>query len=140
MRAPAVAALVELDADDSLCLRGLGLGLHASHRELARVVDRLRVVRHLDVAADSRDPARGVLVRDVIDAVSQHEPDRSVAGGEQRPEVLAGEVARERTPVRSAVELPRSVSDSRADGDELGQLTAPFVAADLEPDADDSVA
>src|SRR3954452_24520318 len=33
--APAVAALVDLDADDALRLEALGLGLHALHRQLA---------------------------------------------------------------------------------------------------------
>ena len=95
-----MAALVELHADDALGLERLGLGLHALHRELARVVERLREVRHLGVSADALEPAAEALVRDVVDAGAHHEAERAVAGREQRLEVLAREVARERPAVR----------------------------------------
>ena len=78
-------------------------------------------------------------MRDVVDAVAEHEPDRAVAGGEQRPEVLAREIARERTAVRRAVQLAARVLDRRADRDELRELAAPLVPSDLEPHADDAV-
>ncbi len=47
---------LQLDADDALGLDRLGLGLHALHRQLARVVERLGEVRQLDVLADLPEP------------------------------------------------------------------------------------
>ena len=139
VRAPAVASLLDLHADDALGLDGLGLGLHPLHRQLARVVERLGEVLHLDVLADLREPAAQALVGDVVDAAPHAHADRPVAGLEQRPEVLAREVARERAPVGRAVELAAAVLDGRPDRDELGQVGAPLVPADVEPHADDPV-
>ena len=82
---------------------------------------------------------RDVLMRDVVDAVAEHEADGPVAGGEQRPEVLAGEIARERPSVRRAMQLALRMLDRRADRDELGELSAPLVPPDLEANADDAV-
>ncbi len=139
VRAPAVVALGQRDADDPLGLERLGLGLHALHRQLAGVVERLREVRHLGVAADPPHPAAEALVGDVVDARPHHEPERPVAGRDQRVEVLAGEVARERAAVRRAVELALGVAHGGADGDELGEVVAPLAAADVEPHGDDPV-
>src|SRR3954468_10715866 len=72
VRGPAVTALLEVDANDALGLERLGLGLHALHRQLTRVVERLGVVRHLDVAADPPEPAAEALVGDVVHAVAHH--------------------------------------------------------------------
>ena len=50
-------------------LTRLGLGLHPLHRQLARVVERLGEVLHLDVLArPSRSACEHALVRDVVDA------------------------------------------------------------------------
>ena len=49
--APAVGALVDIDADDALGLGLERLGLHPLHRELAGVVQRLGEVGQLDVVA-----------------------------------------------------------------------------------------
>ena len=66
-------------------------------------------------------------------------PDRPVAGAQQRREVLTGQIGGERAAVGSAVELAAMMLDRGPDGDELGQLGAPLVPADVEPHADDAV-
>ena len=137
--APAVVALGELHADDPLRLERLGLGLHALHRQLARVVERLGEVRQLDVLARLLHRLEHAAVRDVVDAGAHDHADRAVAGAQQRPEVLAGEVARERAAVGRAVQLAAAVLDRGADGDELRHVLAPLVAADVQPHADDAV-
>jgi hypothetical protein len=78
-------------------------------------------------------------VGDVVDAIAENQADRSVPGGQQGPEVLSREIAREGTSARRAVELALGMFDRRPDGNELGQLATPFVAADLVWDADDAV-
>ncbi len=113
--------------------------LHPLHRELASVVERLGEVRHLDVLAHLTHRGHHPLVGDVVDARAHHEADRPMARGEQRPEVLTGEVARERPPVRGAMQLAVVVLDRGADRDELGEMLPPFVPSDVEPDADDAV-
>jgi hypothetical protein len=50
--APGVVSLTQVNADDALCVQRLGFGLHASHRELPRVVQRLRELRELGVLAE----------------------------------------------------------------------------------------
>ena len=130
---------MQLDADDAFGLELFGFVLHPFHRELAGVVERLGEVRHLDVLSDLAHRGEHPLVGDVVDAGAHHQPDRTVAGGEQRPEVLAREVAREGPAVGGAVHLAFAVLDGRADRDELGEVLAPFVAADVEAHADDAV-
>src|SRR5690242_6534406 len=134
-----MSALVQLYADDPFGLYRLRLGLHPRHREFTRVVDCLRVVRHLNVAAYASDPSCDVLMRDVVDTVSQHKTDWPITRREQRPEVLPREIACERTAVRRAVQFAACVLHRRSDRDELSELAAPFVTADLKPDAHDSV-
>ena len=57
----------------------LGLGLHALHRELARVVESLGVGRKLE-GRDASGRAPDDSATDVIDAVAHHQADRPVAG------------------------------------------------------------
>ncbi len=137
--APAVVALGELDADDALGLERLALGLHALHGQLARVVERLGEVLHLGVAPDALQPRAQALVGDVVDAGAHDHPDRPVAGREQRVEVLAGEITRERAAVGRAVQLALAVADGGADRDELGEVVAPLAAADVEAHGHDPV-
>src|SRR5256885_17195310 len=84
-RAPRMVVLVDRHADDAAGAERLGLDLHALHRELARVVERLRDVDELGI--------RGRLalrtLADVVDAVAHHEPERAIAGVHQRPEILS---------------------------------------------------
>ena len=136
---PAVASFDELHADDAFRLERLRLVRHALHRELARVVERLREVRHLDVLADLARPLAEALVGDVVDARAHHQAEWPVAGREQGVEVLARQVARERPAVGRPVEHPVAMADGRPDRDELRQALAPLVAAHVEPDADDPV-
>ena len=67
----------------------IGLGLHAVHRQLPRVVERLGVVLHLDVLADGAERLAEALVGDVVDTGAHHQAERAIAGLEQGPEVLA---------------------------------------------------
>ena len=87
----------QLHADDALGVQRLGLGLHPAHRELAGVVERLGELRR------SRRSARCCciacqkpLVGDVVDAGAHHHAQRRVAGLDERPEVLPGQVGGER--------------------------------------------
>src|SRR6185369_6745803 len=50
--APGMVSLTQVNADDALCMQRLGFGLHASHREFTRVVQRLRELRELGVLAE----------------------------------------------------------------------------------------
>ena len=92
MRAPAVAFLLDLGADDALRLPPVRLGLHPLHGKLARVVEGLREVHHLDVLADRLEHAAQALMGHVVHAVAHHHGDGTVARTQQRPEILAGEV------------------------------------------------
>ena len=137
--APAMALLLQVDADDALGGDLLRLGLHALHRELARVVERLREVRELDVTSGLGQRLEHAPMGDVVDAAAHHHANRAVSGLQQRPELLAGEVAGERAAIGRAVKLAVAVLDRRADRDELGHVLAPLVAADVESHADDPV-
>ena len=134
-----MAALDDPGADDPARLELVGLVLHPLHRELARLVQRLRVVGHLDVPPDLLQGREHPLAADVVDAVAHHQPDGAVAGPQQLGEVLPAQVGGERPPVRRAVKLAAAVLDRGSDRDELGEVGAPFVASDVEPDADDAV-
>src|SRR5581483_2435308 len=139
VRVPTVASLLQLDRDDAFGFEPLRLGLHPLHRELPCVVQRLREVRHLGVPSDAPKPAAEALMCDVVDARPHHEPERPVAGREQREEILAREIARERPAVRRTVQNSLAVAHGGADRDELGEITAPLVPADVEPYADDPI-
>ncbi len=78
-------------------------------------------------------------MRHVVDAAAHHHPHRAVAGAQQRPEVLAREIAGERPAVGRAVQHAVAVLDGGADRDELGHVLAPLVAADVQAHADDAV-
>ena len=68
---PLVAADVEAHADDAVCAELVGLFFHARHRELARLVHRLREDGHLHRLL----PAR-LLVADVVDRAADDEAER----------------------------------------------------------------
>ncbi len=134
-----MGCLVEPHADQPAGLKRLSLGLHATHGELTGVVQRLREVRHLHVATDLPHRLHHALAGDVVDAVAHHQADGAVAGAQQGRKVLAAEVGGERAPTGSPMQLPAGMLDRGADGDELGQVGAPVVAADRQPHADDAV-
>ncbi len=76
---------------------------------------------------------------DVVDAVAHHQTDGAVAGAQQRREVLAAQIGGERAPVWRPVQFAVAVLDGGPDRDELGEVGAPLVAADVQPHADDPV-
>src|SRR6185437_3793192 len=139
VRSPAVTALDDPGTDDAAGLQLVGLALHPLHRQLACLVQRLGEVRHLDVLAHLLERGEHPLTGDVVDAVAHHQTDRSIPRPQKLGEVLPAQVAGERTPVRSAVQLAAAVLDRGADRDELGQVGAPLVAADVEAHADDPI-
>ena len=93
----------------------------------------------LDVASGLRHRLEHAAVGDVVDAAAHHHPHRAVAGAQQRPEILAREVAGERPAVGRTVQRAVAVLDGGADRDELRHVLAPLVAADVQAHADDAV-
>ena len=89
MRLPVVAALVQVDADDALGAGLDRLGLHPLHGDLPRIIERLREIGEFDVLADRAHRFEHAAVGDVIDAAAHHHFQRTVAGQEQGPEILA---------------------------------------------------
>ena len=135
----------QLHPDDALGVQRLGLGLHPAHRQLAGVVERLGELRQLDVLPDVAHRLPEPLVGDVVDAGAHHHAERRVAGLDQRPEVLAGQVGGERL-VRGCCASVTPPSGARvvgldrgADGDELGEVGAELLELDVQPDPDDAV-
>src|SRR4051794_32893799 len=96
MMTPHVRLLGDLYADYAARLDGAGLVLHPFHRELAGGVESLGEVGQLDVAPRGRHALEHAAVSNVVDAVAQHQRYWSLAGLQQRPEVLAGQVRSER--------------------------------------------
>ena len=145
VRAPGVAVLPELDTDDALGVQFLRLGLHPAHGQLAGIVEGLGELLDLHVPADVADLAAELLVRDVVHARPHHHAERRVAGPDQRPEVLAGQVRGERlalvvTPVvHAAAARARFGLDRRADRDEFGDVGAELLHLHVQPDPDDAV-
>jgi hypothetical protein len=84
-------------------------------------------------------------VGDVVDAGAHDHAERRVAGPDQRPEVLAGQVGGERlascccASCHSPAARARLGLDRRADRDELGDVVAELLHLDVQPDADDAV-
>ena len=91
-----VRVLPQLDRHDPLGVQFLRLGLHPAHRQLACVVQGLRELLDLDVAPDVADHPAESLVRHVVDARAHDHVEGRVARPDQRPEVLAGQIGRER--------------------------------------------
>ncbi len=117
--------------------------LEARHRGLSRASERARVLGDLRVVAAV---TRHLLQVELVHARAARHGHRPEARAEQRDEVLARQITRERraareTKARRVRELGRSVlairSDRRADGDELRDLmiAAPQVVLDLEANA-----
>src|SRR3984957_18479971 len=136
---PAVALLLQGDADDALGADLLRRALHALHRQLACVVEGLGEVGELDVAPGLRHRLQHAAVGDVVDAAAHDHADGAMPGAQEGPEVLAGEVAGEGTTVGGTVKDAVAVLDGCADGDELGHVLAPLVAPDVQAHADDAV-
>ena len=119
-----MAAFVDLTPTSPRRARVLRLVLHAAHRQLARVVERLRERGALSGSRPTgSEPLPERLVRDVVDADADRERHGAEPGAHERPEVRTREIARERARrARSATprRRPRGASDGRADGGELG--------------------
>ena len=116
VRPPRVDAHVEAHGDDAVGPELVGLGLHALHRELARLVERLRERHHL---AGLR--LLQVLRADRVDAAPHHEAERLEAGLLHEEELVDREVAREEALLPHRREaLARVGGDLEALGAELG--------------------
>ncbi len=87
---PVVAADRQAHADDAVGAELLGLLLHARHRELARLVHRLREHVHLLALFPLR-----LLVADVVDRAADDEPQRLKAGLADEQELVDRQVAGE---------------------------------------------
>ncbi|HEY6491904.1 MAG TPA: hypothetical protein VIZ43_01420 [Trebonia sp.] len=137
--------LPELYADDALGVQFLGLRLHAGHGQLAGVVQGLGELLDLDVAAEVTEDRAHALVRDVVDAGAHDHAERGVAGPDERPEVLAGQVRGERLLlVVAPLGYPAAAGawlglDRGADRDELGDVRAELLHLDVQPHAHDAV-
>ena len=90
VRAPTVAALVQLYADDAFSLSLLRFRLHPFHGELTCIVQRLCVIGHFLILPYLFEPTTESLVRDMIDTAPHHHADRPVAGCKKGPEILTG--------------------------------------------------
>ena len=97
MRTPMIAVGPEL----------VGLLLHAGHRELARVVERLRHLDELAAGLVLAEVLRRARV-DVVDAAAHHEAERLEARLLHEQELVDREIAREK------VRLPHPLRDARA--------------------------
>src|SRR5947199_122693 len=85
-----MAALLQLHADDPLGLDSLRLGLHPLHRQLTRMVCRLRQDLHLLVLTPARLP-----IPDVIDRAADDQPEGIEASLLHQKELVYRQVARE---------------------------------------------
>ena len=99
----------------------------------------------LDVPADVADHRAHPLVGDVVDAGPHDHAQGGVAGPDQRPEVLAGQVGGERLALVVAPVVDPAAAgvrlglDRGADRDELGDIVAELLHLDVKADADDAV-
>jgi hypothetical protein len=139
VRAPLVALLLQTDAYDPRCAKGLGLVLHPGHGQLPGFVQRLGEVGELGVLADRPERLAEAPVGDVVDAGPHDQALGDMPGLHDGPEVLAGEVRGEGLPELVAVGLPVFRLDRGPDGDELGGVGAPLVVVDVEADTDDTI-
>src|SRR5579862_9791567 len=122
VRTPGVAAFFDANAHNTFRFKAGGLGLHALHRELTRVIERLGEVGHLSVASDGLDPLAEALVCHVIDAVAHDQPNRTVASLDERPEILSREIACKRLAPGGAMISAVASRNGRANGHELGEV------------------
>src|SRR5262245_21289186 len=71
-----MAVLLDLHPDNAGGLALFSVILHARHRQLAGVIQRLGDVGHLDVPPDLAGRGRDATPADVVDAASQDQADR----------------------------------------------------------------
>src|SRR5258708_8784434 len=88
MAVPSVTALIYPRSDDPDGALPLRLGLHPRERQFARVVERLGIVRHLDIPARLLERLPQSLMRDMANATSHHHLTRSVAPLAHPPKLL----------------------------------------------------
>ncbi len=92
LAAPLVTPDLQADADDAVRAERIRLLLHPRHRQLARVIHRLR--EHLELLVLAPAPE---LQTDVVDRAADDEPERLEAGLLDEQELVDRQVAREET-------------------------------------------
>ena len=101
----------------------------ARSRARARRRGRACTAASSHVRAPCRSPDQR-LGAHVVDAVAHHEAHGPIAGAEERPEVLPGEIRLERLALRVAEVPPSRCRTAVPIGDELGDVAAPRVEVD----------
>src|SRR5436309_7836249 len=100
---PAMTSLVYLCSHHALSSQSDSFCLHTFHRQFTRIIQGLCIIGHFHVPSDLLEPLPDALVSDVIDAVAHNHAHGSIAGAQQRPEILAGEIRGEWHPFRITV-------------------------------------